>query len=372
MKFTYGIRLAILFFFINTAAFAQVGMISNTPDRSAALDLKATNKQGVLIPQVNLNSTTHKSVIAGGAPVKSLLVYNTNSGITGKGAAGEGFYYWDATMWQKLVTPADTTVWSLYGNSNTDPSVNFIGTTNSNDWIVKTNNIERMRVNANGNIGMGDSDNDITNTLDVKAPALPVRFETLSITNASNAIPLVVNASGVVKKAAVGLPHVAYLQSSTIQNLSFDAFSMYSGWYSPAVLSFVTGDILLNNIGTWNVADNSLTVTNAGEYDVTGAFNFYTGSTGGPMAINVVIQAYNTSTSTWDDVVGSRAMYNTNGHTQTCSVSGVGVLLNGNTKIRFVAYRGAKFYAVNNDVKANVDPANGITYSKYLKVARIR
>jgi hypothetical protein len=45
--------------------------------------------------------------------------------------------------------------WSLTGNTGTNPATNFIGTTNAQDWVIKTNNLERMRVMSNGNVGIG-------------------------------------------------------------------------------------------------------------------------------------------------------------------------------------------------------------------------
>lgn len=45
--------------------------------------------------------------------------------------------------------------WSLTGNVGTTPGTNFIGTIDSVDWVVKTNNSERVRVTGNGNVGIG-------------------------------------------------------------------------------------------------------------------------------------------------------------------------------------------------------------------------
>lgn len=45
--------------------------------------------------------------------------------------------------------------WSLTGNSGTTAGTNFIGTTDAIDWVVKTNNSERMRVLSGGNVGIG-------------------------------------------------------------------------------------------------------------------------------------------------------------------------------------------------------------------------
>jgi hypothetical protein len=47
--------------------------------------------------------------------------------------------------------------WSKMGNASTSPSTNFIGTTDAQDFVVRTNNLERMRVTSTGNIGIGTS-----------------------------------------------------------------------------------------------------------------------------------------------------------------------------------------------------------------------
>lgn len=42
--------------------------------------------------------------------------------------------------------------WNVTGNSGTDPLINFIGTTDDKDFVLKTNNFEAMRILNNGNI----------------------------------------------------------------------------------------------------------------------------------------------------------------------------------------------------------------------------
>jgi hypothetical protein len=45
--------------------------------------------------------------------------------------------------------------WLLKGNAGTNPATNFIGTTDNNDLVIRTNNTEKIRVLANGNTGVG-------------------------------------------------------------------------------------------------------------------------------------------------------------------------------------------------------------------------
>ena len=47
--------------------------------------------------------------------------------------------------------------WYLNGNGGTSAASNFVGTTDSVDFVVRTRNLERMRVTATGNVGIGTS-----------------------------------------------------------------------------------------------------------------------------------------------------------------------------------------------------------------------
>lgn len=58
----------------------------------------------------------------------------------------------DGRIYDSLVVPS-TLNWEVTGNSNITPA-RFLGTTNANDVIFRTNNIERARIMANGNIGI--------------------------------------------------------------------------------------------------------------------------------------------------------------------------------------------------------------------------
>lgn len=73
------------------------------------------------------------------------LVIDTTTGHVGVDTCG---------YWRKCDT-ADAPFWGLHGNAGTDPNVNFIGTTDAQDVVIKTNNTEAMRIDTNGNVGIG-------------------------------------------------------------------------------------------------------------------------------------------------------------------------------------------------------------------------
>jgi hypothetical protein len=52
---------------------------------------------------------------------------------------------------------ASATAWSLSGNSGTNASTNFIGTTDVADLVFRTSNSERVRISSTGNVSIGSS-----------------------------------------------------------------------------------------------------------------------------------------------------------------------------------------------------------------------
>ncbi|MCS6837575.1 MAG: hypothetical protein NZ480_01895 [Bdellovibrionaceae bacterium] len=123
----------------------------SSPDASAILDLKASDR-GLLIPRVSLTNVNNPSPVS--PPVATgLLVYNTNPSVTG--GSGTGFYYWNGSQWIRLDNSNGD--WRLTGNAGTSPASNFLGTTDAQPLVIRTNNTERMRVATTGNVGIGIS-----------------------------------------------------------------------------------------------------------------------------------------------------------------------------------------------------------------------
>ncbi|MBB6332217.1 hypothetical protein HNP24_003209 [Chryseobacterium sediminis] len=50
--------------------------------------------------------------------------------------------------------------WNITGNSGTNSSNNFIGTTDNQPLVLKSNNIEGVRIKSNGNVGIGTANPD--------------------------------------------------------------------------------------------------------------------------------------------------------------------------------------------------------------------
>jgi len=147
------------------SGYAQnVGIGTATPNASAKLEINDPNR-GLLINQVALVDVTN-GVAPVSAPATGLLVYNTNAGIVG--GSGTGFYYWNGALWVRLLTGASND-WTLTGNAGTNPVTNFVGTTDAQDFVVRTNNTEKMRVESGGDVGIGT--NNPNHTLHVVGDA---------------------------------------------------------------------------------------------------------------------------------------------------------------------------------------------------------
>ena len=137
------------FFFLvsSLGCFSQGTSINTTgagPAASAGLDVDFTNK-GMLVPRM---TQAQRNAIS--LPAASLLIYQTDN--------TPGYYYnsgtSDTPAWSRLITSASTG-WLISGNSGTTASTNFIGTTDAQDLVLKTNNTERIRILSGGNVGIG-------------------------------------------------------------------------------------------------------------------------------------------------------------------------------------------------------------------------
>ncbi len=87
--------------------------------------------------------------------------------------------------------------WNLTGNAGTDPSTDFLGTSDAQPLIFKTNNTEAMRIDTDGDLGVG------TNTPGARVDAVSGQIAIEgSSTNARGVVGLSTNSVGVDGESA--------------------------------------------------------------------------------------------------------------------------------------------------------------------------
>lgn len=123
---------------------AQNVGINTNPHPSAALDVNGS-KKGILVPRVTAADRTSGIV----SPAIGLLVFDTDS---------NAFAFWNGAAWQFLkkgLNNADG--WSLKGNNGTNPTTDFIGTTDNNPIQIRINNKHAGKIGLDfgGNIALG-------------------------------------------------------------------------------------------------------------------------------------------------------------------------------------------------------------------------
>ena len=182
-----------------------VGLGISLPNASSILDMTSTSK-GVLVPRM-----TAAQRVAIVTPATGLLVFDITVNF---------FYYWDGLQWVPL---QGDTGWFITGNSNTLATTNFLGTTNAQALVIKTNSIEAVRVlSTNQNVGIGQT---------LPASKLAVNGNTVIGTGYSN-IGAPVNGLIVEGHAGVG----------TFAPLAADVFSSYSNASENAVNGYASGN----------------------------------------------------------------------------------------------------------------------------------
>ncbi len=130
--------LAVVLIIATEATAQSVGINTATPNASAALEVKASNK-GLLIPRT---STASRNGIAD--PAKGLMVYDTTA---------SSFWFYNGSIWKEITVGSNG--WNLTGNAGTDTAVNFVGTIDGQPLLFKVNNAVSGKIDFAGNTAFG-------------------------------------------------------------------------------------------------------------------------------------------------------------------------------------------------------------------------
>ncbi|MGN6438786.1 MAG: hypothetical protein ACTHMM_19740 [Agriterribacter sp.] len=223
---------AMLGYAVHSQAQLKVGNNPTVINPDAILELQSSNK-GLLLPRVALSSTTNPSPLT--SFVNGMLVYDTVT----TGDVTPGMYYCDGQKWVRLsATASSGNAWNLTGNSATDPSINFIGTTDGAPLLLKTNNTERVRITKNGKVGIGTSNPGAS--LHVRGDMI---IGTLVTGNVETDSVLVVDQqTGLIKKASLANVGVKVLRS--LETVAFGGQAIFN---TPASITDVNKISLYRN-----------------------------------------------------------------------------------------------------------------------------
>lgn len=135
--------LALLLTSLGVCGYAQLKIGSNPSqiNKSSILELEST-RQGLLLPRIpgaNLTAAPLSTAPDG------MIIYVTDSA---------SLFIRKNALWQRMSgdSVANSRNWNITGNGGLDSTVNFLGTTNAQPLILKTNNTERLRITSGGNI----------------------------------------------------------------------------------------------------------------------------------------------------------------------------------------------------------------------------
>ncbi|MCS3529099.1 hypothetical protein [Chryseobacterium sp. JUb7] len=160
---------------ISCTMYAQVGINTTTPGTTLDVNGAITNRETAQaitanavtiqnnVSQVRLTGAATATIAITGStppnPGQRLIIYNNTTGgfdavlngaIIPNGQALE-FAYSNASW----VTTHGGNAWSITGNTGTNPTTNFLGTTDNQALAIRANNSEKMRVTPTGRVGIG-------------------------------------------------------------------------------------------------------------------------------------------------------------------------------------------------------------------------
>jgi hypothetical protein len=267
------------------------GIGTTSPNASSLLEVKSTSK-GILIPRMTL---TQRNAIA--SPATGLLIFQTNS--------TPGFYYYSGTAWTAVTQKSKG--WSLTGNSGTNPSTNFIGTTDAQPLIFRINNTKAGYIDySTGAVGLG---------------YLSLNSNTATGNTALGYEAGYSNTSG-SNNTALG-NSALFANSTGIQNTATGTFALFSSTTGSNNVANGFDALESNTTASNNTAVGTLALhaSNAGNNTAVGYQSLYSNSGGGDNTAVGYESLYSNSNGNNNTAVGEYALSN---NTAGSSLTAVG------------------------------------------------
>ncbi|GBL34761.1 hypothetical protein EMGBS15_03560 [Filimonas sp.] len=129
------------------SSFAQVGIGTTTPNASAKLQVDATDK-GFLPPRVSLLATNDVATIP--SPATGLLIYNTATAGTSPNNVTPGFYFYDGSKWQRLISQQPDATVNFDKTTPTTTGVTFTPNTPASQDYVYVSSVDNSQWTYNG------------------------------------------------------------------------------------------------------------------------------------------------------------------------------------------------------------------------------
>ena len=215
--------------------YSQVGI--NTLNPNASLEVVASNQatpnntDGILIPRIDAFPATIPTVNQ-----DAMLVYLT----TTSGSNTPGFYYWNnaTTSWLPISSTA-IPGWELTGNLGTVNGTNFIGTTDSQAFDIRTNDVIHHRITTLGQLEFLNTGNSIYIGENTGASD-DTTLDKLNVFIGNNVGPSIT--TGVT----------ATYQARNNTAIGYEAYNSATTGYANSVLGYRSGASLTT--GRWNSA----------------------------------------------------------------------------------------------------------------------
>ena len=312
----------------------SVGIGTTTPDASAQLDISSTTK-GMLAPRMTMSQ---RDAIT--SPATGLLIYQTDN--------TPGFYYYNGTVWTAVSAGSGTTGWLLTGNAGTNPSTNFIGTTDNVPLIFKVNNLRSGRIDPlssnNSSFGYQSLYSITTGGSNTAMGNFALSQNTEGYYNTANGYSaLYSNISG-YNNTAIGYDAI-HENTTGYLNTAIGSQALYHNQTGANNVANGYRTLYNNTTGYYNTANGSFAlngnITGTGN-TATGYKAFYTNTGGGFNTANGYNALYGNTTGSYNTASGESALFsNTTGysnvaigtHTLYSNISGSNLVAIGDSAL---------------------------------------